>query len=126
MDNYAAIAAKAPAEYLARLISVAGSSDPATFERVRAFLQSPGRRSEYGDERDPAQRARLAEISPLRNVGKIRIPLMVAAGAYALKSGYERKRIALLGSLQAGSKVNLEIDLVARYVERLLGERSGA
>ena len=25
-----------------------------------------------------------------------------------------------LGSLQAGSKVNLEIDLIARYVERML------
>ena len=49
MDHYDAIAAKAPSEYLARLISVAGGSDPAAFERVRAFLQSPGRRSEYGD-----------------------------------------------------------------------------
>ena len=26
-----------------------------------------------------------------------------------------------LGSLQAGSQVNLEIDLIARYVERMLG-----
>jgi riboflavin synthase len=29
-----------------------------------------------------------------------------------------------LGSLQAGSRVNLEIDLIARYVERMLGQTS--
>ena len=38
------------------------------------------RRVEYGDERDPAQRAKLAEISPLRRAGEIRIPLMVVTG----------------------------------------------
>ena len=27
-----------------------------------------------------------------------------------------------LGSLQAGGRVNLEIDLIARYVERMLGQ----
>jgi riboflavin synthase len=31
-----------------------------------------------------------------------------------------------LGTLQAGSRVNLEIDLIARYVERMLGMESGA
>ena len=30
-----------------------------------------------------------------------------------------------LGALVAGSRVNLEIDLIARYVERMLGERPG-
>jgi riboflavin synthase len=30
-----------------------------------------------------------------------------------------------LGSLQAGSRVNLEIDLIARYVERMLGDAPG-
>jgi riboflavin synthase len=29
-----------------------------------------------------------------------------------------------LGSLQAGSRVNLEIDLIARYVERMLGQNT--
>ncbi|MFM2111628.1 MAG: Riboflavin synthase [Pseudomonadota bacterium] len=29
-----------------------------------------------------------------------------------------------LGSLQAGSRVNLEIDLIARYVERMLGQNN--
>ena len=39
------------------------------------------RRVEYGDERDPAQRARLMEISPLTRAEEINIPLMVSTGA---------------------------------------------
>jgi dipeptidyl aminopeptidase/acylaminoacyl peptidase len=39
------------------------------------------RRVEYGDERDPAQRARLIEISPLTRVNEIDLPLMVVTGA---------------------------------------------
>ena len=39
------------------------------------------RRVEYGDERDPAQRAKLQEISPLTSVDKLRIPLLVVTGA---------------------------------------------
>ena len=42
MDHYDAIAAKAPPEYVARLISVAGISDAATFDRVRTFLYETG------------------------------------------------------------------------------------
>lgn len=38
------------------------------------------RRVEYGDERDPAQRARLLAISPLTRVKELRIPLMVTTG----------------------------------------------
>jgi dipeptidyl aminopeptidase/acylaminoacyl peptidase len=39
------------------------------------------RRVEYGDERDPAERARLLAISPLTRVDELRIPLMVVTGA---------------------------------------------
>lgn len=38
------------------------------------------RRVEYGDERDPRQRAKLIEISPLSSVARLGIPLMVATG----------------------------------------------
>jgi len=38
------------------------------------------RRVEYGDERDPAQRAGLLAISPLTHVRELRIPLMVTTG----------------------------------------------
>jgi dipeptidyl aminopeptidase/acylaminoacyl peptidase len=39
------------------------------------------RRVEYGDERDPAQRAKLMEISPLTRVNEIKKPLFVVTGA---------------------------------------------
>ncbi|MBB4856935.1 dipeptidyl aminopeptidase/acylaminoacyl peptidase [Novosphingobium chloroacetimidivorans] len=39
------------------------------------------RRVEYGDERDPAQRAKLTEISPLTSVNRLKIPLLVVTGA---------------------------------------------
>lgn len=39
------------------------------------------RRVEYGDERDPKQRAKLLEISPLRRVSEIKAPLFVVTGA---------------------------------------------
>ena len=39
------------------------------------------RRVEYGDERDPAQRARLMEISPLTRAREISIPMLVVTGA---------------------------------------------
>lgn len=38
------------------------------------------RRVEYGDERDPKQRAKLLAISPLTSVSKLDIPLMVVTG----------------------------------------------
>lgn len=38
------------------------------------------RRVEYGDERDPKQRARLAAISPLTHAADLKIPLMVTTG----------------------------------------------
>lgn len=39
------------------------------------------RRVEYGDERDPKQRAKLIEISPLTRVGDIKKPLFIVTGA---------------------------------------------
>ena len=39
------------------------------------------RRVEYGDERDPKQRAKLIEISPLTRVSEIEKPMMVVTGA---------------------------------------------
>ncbi len=39
------------------------------------------RRVEYGDERQPGQRAKLLEISPLTHVAELKIPLMVVTGS---------------------------------------------
>jgi dipeptidyl aminopeptidase/acylaminoacyl peptidase len=38
------------------------------------------RRVEYGDERDPKQRAKLIEISPMTRVSELNIPLMIVTG----------------------------------------------
>jgi dipeptidyl aminopeptidase/acylaminoacyl peptidase len=38
------------------------------------------RRAEYGDERDPKQRAKLIAISPLTSVNKIAVPVLIATG----------------------------------------------
>ncbi|MEY2882847.1 MAG: hypothetical protein RL490_571, partial [Pseudomonadota bacterium] len=39
------------------------------------------RRVEYGDERQPGQRAKLMEISPLTHVAELKIPLLVVTGS---------------------------------------------
>ena len=38
------------------------------------------RRVEYGDERDPVQRAKLIEISPLIRITEIKVPLFIVTG----------------------------------------------
>lgn len=56
-------------------------SDFVTFLENTQDYRRDLRRVEYGDERDPEQRAKLKEISPLTRADEIRIPLMVATGA---------------------------------------------
>jgi dipeptidyl aminopeptidase/acylaminoacyl peptidase len=58
-----------------------GISNFVTFlENTQAYRRDL-RRPEYGDERDPKQRAKLQQISPLGSIDKIRVPLLVATGA---------------------------------------------
>jgi hypothetical protein len=45
--NYDAIAAKAPPEYTARLISVAAGAGPEQFNRLKEFVLAPGRKTEF-------------------------------------------------------------------------------
>jgi dipeptidyl aminopeptidase/acylaminoacyl peptidase len=52
-----------------------------TFLENTADYRRDLRRVEYGDERVPAQRAKLIEISPLNSVDRLAIPLMVVTGA---------------------------------------------
>jgi len=57
-----------------------GISNFVTFlENTQDYRQAL-RRTEYGDERDPEMRAFLESISPLNNVDKINIPLLVVQG----------------------------------------------
>jgi dipeptidyl aminopeptidase/acylaminoacyl peptidase len=65
---------------LAGGIDVVGISHFVTFlERTSPYRQEM-RRSEYGDERDPAMRAFLQRISPLTRAESIRLPLLVVQG----------------------------------------------
>lgn len=61
-------------------IDVVGISDFITFLNNTESYRRELRRSEYGDERDPAMRAYLQKISPLANAERIRAPLFVVHG----------------------------------------------
>ena len=45
--HYDAIAAKAPPEYTAGLIGMAAAAEPAVFNKLRAFLEDPARKTEF-------------------------------------------------------------------------------
>ena len=57
-----------------------GISNFVTFLENTQDYRRESRRIEYGDERDPEMRAFLEQISPLNNVDKIKIPLLVQQG----------------------------------------------
>jgi len=59
--------------------SVAISNWVTFLENTQAYRRDL-RRVEYGDERDPVQRAKLMAISPLTRVRELRLPLMVVTG----------------------------------------------
>jgi len=65
---------------LAAAIDVVGISNFVTFLENTQDYRRDLRRVEYGDERDPAMRAHLEKISPLNNVDRIRVPLLVVQG----------------------------------------------
>lgn len=68
------------ADRIAGAISVVGISNFVTFlERTETYRRDR-RRAEYGDERDPAMRAYLEAISPLKHASRIAKPLLVAHG----------------------------------------------
>jgi dipeptidyl aminopeptidase/acylaminoacyl peptidase len=62
------------------LCVVAISSFVTFLENTQSYRRDL-RRVEYGDERDPKQRAKLMEISPLRRIAEIKAPLFVVQGA---------------------------------------------
>jgi dipeptidyl aminopeptidase/acylaminoacyl peptidase len=61
-------------------VDVVGISNFVTFLENTQTYRRDLRRTEYGDERDPAMRAHLQKISPLTNVDKIKVPMMVVQG----------------------------------------------
>ena len=62
------------------LCNVAISNFVTFLENTQSYRRDL-RRVEYGDERDPAQRAKLMDISPLRRMAEIKAPLFVVQGA---------------------------------------------
>ena len=60
--------------------TVAISNFVSFLENTNAYRRDL-RRVEYGDERDPAQRKKLMEISPLTRVNEIERPMLVITGA---------------------------------------------
>jgi dipeptidyl aminopeptidase/acylaminoacyl peptidase len=70
-------------EYSDRLrcgIDVVGISNWVTFLKNTQAYRQDLRRAEYGDERDPKMRDLLETISPLNNVAKIKVPLLIVQG----------------------------------------------
>lgn len=62
-------------------INIVGITNFVTFLENTEGYRRDLRRVEYGDERDPAMRAFLEEISPLNNLDRITRPLLVVHGA---------------------------------------------
>jgi dipeptidyl aminopeptidase/acylaminoacyl peptidase len=62
------------------LCNVAISNFVTFLENTQSYRRDL-RRVEYGDERDPRQRAKLQEISPLRRIAEIKAPVFVVQGA---------------------------------------------
>jgi dipeptidyl aminopeptidase/acylaminoacyl peptidase len=61
-------------------LAIVAISDFVTFLENTAEYRRDLRRPEYGDERDPKQRAKLKEISPLGRAKLISVPLKVVTG----------------------------------------------
>ena len=66
---------------LAGGIDIVGISNWTTFLTNTEGYRRDLRRSEYGDERDPAMRAVFDRISPLNNIAKVSKPMLVIQGA---------------------------------------------
>ena len=69
-----------PDAFKGALCNVAISNFVTFLEGTQSYRRDL-RRVEYGDERDPAQRAKLEDISPLRRIAEIKAPLFVVQGA---------------------------------------------
>ena len=61
-------------------VDIVGISNFVTFLENTQDYRRDLRRVEYGDERDPEMRAHLEKISPLNNISKISVPMLVIQG----------------------------------------------
>ena len=79
--GYLAVAALATyGDRLRGAVDLAGMTDLVGYLRASPPSAQPGRRAEFGDERDLSVRARLRRLSPLADVERITQPLLVVHG----------------------------------------------
>ena len=79
--GYMALAAATRlSDRIAGAVSVVGISNFVSFLENTESYRRDLRRVEYGDERDPAMRALLTNISPLNNAVMVKKPLLVVQG----------------------------------------------
>ncbi|MDQ6685237.1 MAG: prolyl oligopeptidase family serine peptidase [Pseudomonadota bacterium] len=90
---------------IAASIDVVGISDFLSFLKNTESYRRDLRRVEYGDERDPAVRAVLEQISPLRNAARIKKPLFVVAGRNDPRVPYTEAEQIVAKARQNGSVV---------------------
>ena len=69
-----------PDAFRGALCNVAISNFVTFLENTQSYRRDL-RRVEYGDERDPKQRAKLIAISPMTRIGEIKAPLYIVQGA---------------------------------------------
>jgi protease II len=69
-----------PEAFRGALCNVAISNFVTFLENTQSYRRDL-RRVEYGDERDPEQRAKLIAISPMTRIGEIKAPLYIVQGA---------------------------------------------
>ena len=74
-----ASAIRFPGRFRAAQCTVAISNFVTFLENTQSYRRDL-RRVEYGDERDPVQRAKLVEISPLTRIAEIKVPLFIVTG----------------------------------------------
>lgn len=104
--GYMALAASTRlGDRIAGAVSVVGISNFLSFlERTESYRRDL-RRVEYGDERDPAMRAFLQEISPLTHAHRIAKPLMVVQGRNDLRVPWTESEQIVRSLQQRGQPV---------------------
>jgi len=65
---------------LSAVVDIVGISSFVTFLENTQDYRRDLRRAEYGDERDPEMRAHLNKISPVNNVEKMAVPMLIVQG----------------------------------------------
>jgi dipeptidyl aminopeptidase/acylaminoacyl peptidase len=86
-------------------LDIVGISNFVTFLEKTESYRRDLRRVEYGDERDPKMRAHLESIAPVKNAGKIKVPLFVVQGKNDPRVPYTEAEQIVASARQNGTPV---------------------